>query len=157
MRTAPQLHEPQPIVVASYAEAIVLAPRFPSVVSLVASTHPNLQNHPNRCCRPFDDTVNGLDGTPASQADVRAVLAFSTTAPLPMLVHCALGQSRAPATALGILVDRGYQPSFAAEMLIADHPANRPFTPNVWVLSVFDDVLGLNGALLRDAARWRLT
>lgn len=135
-------------VVCSLAEAEMIADEFDSVISLVRSEAKTLLQHRRRCFVPFDDVITARDGSAASHRDIRKILKFAAEPSSPMLIHCQYGQSRSTAVALGILVSWGVDPRVAYGHLAESHPPGRPFVPNILVLSLFDQVLGLSGSLL---------
>lgn len=67
-----------------------------------------------------------------------------------LLVHCMGGIGRSPAVALGLLVATGTSPDEAASRLAELRPRARP---NERVLTVFEDVLGIEGRLTTAAAK----
>lgn len=141
-------------VVMSHEEASEVANEFPSVISLVHSSHPLLVSHKNRLLQPFDDEIAPNGRRSCTLQDVSEILKFSKKAPDQILVHCEYGQSRSTAVALGILASRGYDLAYSYEILLQEHAPYRPFTPNILVLSLFDKTLKLKGELLRIGSSW---
>jgi predicted protein tyrosine phosphatase len=142
------------IQVCNLAEAEIIAAEFDAVISLVPSYASTLNTHRKRCCALFDDVVFADDVNAPTSAQVQQVLRFASTLDGPVLVHCQYGQSRSTAVALGILAARGEDPTEAYRRLEQEHPYQRPFTPNVLVLSLFDHALHLDGELVRAGAVW---
>ncbi|HDN26841.1 MAG TPA: hypothetical protein ENG03_07050 [Thioploca sp.] len=83
----------------------------------------------------------------ATLQQIQDILEF--TAPLQstdkLLVHCQAGVSRSTAVACGILCQHGLTPSEAAEYVISIRPIAYP---NQHVLTLFDELLGLEGKLV---------
>jgi predicted protein tyrosine phosphatase len=142
------------IQICNLAEAEIIAVEFDAVVSLVPSNASTLNSHRKRCCALFDDVVFADDLNAPTSAQVQHVLRFASALNGPVLVHCQYGQSRSTAVALGILAGRGEDPTAAYRRLEQEHPYQRPFTPNVLVLSLFDHALRLDGELVRAGAAW---
>jgi predicted protein tyrosine phosphatase len=63
-----------------------------------------------------------------------------------LLVHCHAGKSRSPALAIGILVQAGLSPGAALDRVRAIRPE---LIPNRLMIRQLDDVLGLQGELVR--------
>lgn len=140
--------------VCSLAEAERIADEFDSVVSLVPSGAKKLLLHRRRCLIPFDDVSIASDPSAATLGDIHKILKFAADPTRSMLVHCQYGQSRSTAAALGILVSWGVDARVAYAHLAENHPPGRPFIPNVLVLSLFDQVLGLSGDLVEAGSAW---
>lgn len=70
------------------------------------------------------------------------------TAPLTsadkLLVHCQAGISRSTAVACGVLCQHGLSPSEAIPFVLSIRPQAQP---NLHVLRLFDEILGLEGKL----------
>jgi predicted protein tyrosine phosphatase len=142
------------IQVCNLAEAELIAAEFDAVISLVPSTEAALRSHTNRCCTLFDDVVFADDRNAPTSSQVHEILRFASTLKRSVLVHCLYGQSRSTAVALSIMAARGVDPSEAYRHLEQEHPPQRPFTPNVLVLSLFDHALQLDGELVRAGTTW---
>jgi predicted protein tyrosine phosphatase len=137
--------------IANLADAERIARDFDSVISLAgpAKGRGALKNHQHRLFCPFDDVLEDSEdeGVAAGAEQIREILGFTSDAGL-ILVHCEYGQSRSTAVALGIAVALGTDPENAGAELLKAHPNGRPFVPNEWVLSLFDNHLACNGRLV---------
>lgn len=106
----------------------------------------------------FDDVLHSHQGlyTPASTWDMDRVLEFAKGIGESVLVHCAQGTSRSPATALAILaslVPDGEEVAAVTELLaINERTRPAPFRPNLLMVELVDDLLDREGRLL-DATR----
>ncbi len=154
LRTVTAVTDPIAPTVCNLREAELIAPEFDSVISLVPSTARALRLHQNRCFVPFDDVGFATDGAAPTRRDIRKILRFVALPTDSLLVHCQYGQSRSTAVALGVYVSWGMAPDLAYRLLAAEHPPGRPFIPNVLVLSLFDQALGLDGTLIEAGSAW---
>jgi predicted protein tyrosine phosphatase len=96
----------------------------------------------------LDDPIVVLENpTLATFQQVQEILEF--TAPLEptdkLLVHCLAGVSRSTAVACGILCQHGLAPGEAVKYVFSIRP--QAF-PNEHVLTLFDEILGLEGKLV---------
>jgi len=94
----------------------------------------------------FEDTTDTANPEAPSQGHLEAATAFVDQLPgdARLLVHCLQGLSRSTGLALGLLA-REVSPLRAAYLL---HTARPVATPNMLVVRLWDDRLGLNGALV---------
>tara|TARA_Y100000588_G_scaffold20464_1_gene20750 strand:- start:895 stop:1389 length:495 start_codon:yes stop_codon:yes gene_type:complete len=126
-------------------EAAKVHPEFDAVISVVSHARDAAFAHPNHHREYFDDISDPIDwGREPRREQVQRIVEFVRTQPenSRFLVHCQAGISRSTATALGVLATLGWREKEAIEYLVANHPENRPFWPNGWVLSHFDALLG---------------
>lgn len=137
-------------------EAEESAHLFASVVSLVPDDPHPLASHPNRLVRPFADVFEDSHPRACSPLDAAAILEFTATAASPLLVHSRAGQSRSTAVALAVMVQHGWDPETARDVLLAAHPPGRPFIPNLLVLARFDTLLGARSSLFAAGTRWSM-
>ncbi|HDN26840.1 MAG TPA: hypothetical protein ENG03_07045 [Thioploca sp.] len=83
----------------------------------------------------------------ATSEQLQELLAL--TAPLKstdkLLVHCHAGVSRSTAVACAVLCQHGLTPSQAVKYVVSIRPQAHP---NKYVLTLFDDILGLKGELV---------
>lgn len=130
-------------------EAETLGAAFANVISLAgtAAGRGEMRKHPRRLFCPFDDVVDD-DSEPAGPEQIERILKFAAHAES-LMAHCAYGQSRSAAVALGVTVAWGWDPGEAAQALLISHPASRPFVPNERVLRLFDEALSCRGRLLQ--------
>ncbi len=88
----------------------------------------------------------------ATPEHIRDILEF--TAPLQssdrLLVHCHAGISRSTAVACGILCQHGLFPNLAVKLMLSIRPQA---SPNLHIISLFDDRLKLNGQLKKAVFR----
>jgi predicted protein tyrosine phosphatase len=140
--------------ICSLAEAEVSGSSFAHVVSLVPSTSALLNSHPSRVCVPFADVFFPQQPQAPTPADIEQLLAFAPSPRDGLLIHCHAGVSRSTATALGLLAAWGVDPAEAYTALHDAHPPGRLFAPNPLVLTLFDNALGLGGALYETGTRW---
>ena len=62
-----------------------------------------------------------------------------------LLVHCHAGISRSTAVALGVLCQHGFTPNEALKLVLSIRPQA---LPNQHILTLFDEILGLEGELV---------
>jgi predicted protein tyrosine phosphatase len=125
------------VAIRNLAEAEATCAASPAVISLVAGGA-NLRAHPHRLCA----------------RDVAAIIEFAPEPIHGLLIHCHMGESRSTAVGVGLLASWGFDPETAVATLTACHPTGRRFHPNPLVLHHFDQILGLDGALLAAGTRW---
>ena len=98
-----------------------------------------------------DDLVISLteEQTPvlANRQQIQEILKFTAhlTSTDKLLVHCQAGCSRSPAVALGILCQHGLTPDEAMKYVLSIRPQAHP---NEHVLTLFDEILELDGKLV---------
>ena len=129
---------------------------FRLVISLVAVPAKGpLERHPNRVECLFEDTSDPTHPEAATADQIQQLLCTVLSVDGPVLVHCQYGQSRSAAVALGLACAGGWAPREAAVELSG--AAERPgmFYPNMLVAKLFDQALGMNGELLREAEKWQ--
>lgn len=132
---------------------------FPSwathCVSLVdPKTLPDIKTHPNRHIVGMSD-VNLVNAsrTPPRPGQIRDVFEFTKnlTDTDRVLVHCHAGVSRSTAMAIGILCQHGMAPEQALKHIQGVRPQ---LWPNTLIIGYIDEILGLNGELLRVVGDW---
>jgi len=111
-----------------------------------ASAHLPEEHHLRMFFRDTDDTRD--PGAPTIE-HMREILAWANGVPheARLVVHCYMGISRSTAVTLGLLA-RSMPPDEAAGRLLEIRPQA---TPNRLIVSHWDEILGLDGAL-QDAA-----
>lgn len=95
---------------------------------------------------PIDDDGRAI---PSSHFDAAVEAArFADGLGLKTLVHCAAGMNRGPSTALAILLDRGWQPGAAYDLIVE----RRPFAHVAYAIDAYRaHLLRETGAVERDA------
>ena len=139
------------VTVASLAEANKVHADFAAVITAGPRLIQINWRHPNHIVRSFYDVTDRDARGAATEADVRAMLAFGAGQDS-VLVHCHRGESRSTAIAIGLLVQAGATPTEAMHTLRSAHPVGRAFTPNPLVLGHIEAVLGSAG-LVAEVAR----
>jgi predicted protein tyrosine phosphatase len=133
------------------------ASQFQLVVSLVAvPARSPLEGHRNRIECLFEDESDPGHPDAATAAHVQEILRAALPVEGLVLVHCKYGQSRSAAVALGLACAAGWAPRAAAVDLSRAAERAGHFYPNRLVAQLFDQALGMNGALLQQAEKWRL-
>jgi len=148
-----QAHPHVPFV-CNVVEADESAHLFDAVVSLVVADSESLQTHKNRLLRPFADVSNASHPNAITAVDVETILGFTSRHTGTLMVHCLAGQSRSTAVALAVMVQKGFDPVEACDLLDFNHPQGRPFTPNLLVLARFDVALEQDARLFTAGSRW---
>ncbi len=132
------------------------AAQFQIVISLVPVPGKSpLSGHPKRIECLFEDTSDPGQPGSATAAHIQEILRATLPVEGPVLVHCQYGQSRSAAVALGLACAAGWKLRDAA--LELSRAAERPglFYPNRLVVKLFDQALGMNGALSKEAEKWQ--
>ena len=116
-----------------------------------------LKKIPNRSMFWFDDVLEGEPGFPPTAADVSDIIQLIRMKELDdgaksVLVHCAAGISRSTAVAIGLLIMRGFSVPTAWEIVRRDR---RMMWPNDTILRHFDNILRLDGKLIKHNADWK--
>jgi predicted protein tyrosine phosphatase len=97
----------------------------------------------------FEDTTDAAHPEAPTPAHLDAAMAFVDTLPADarLLVHCLQGLSRSTGLVLGLLA-RDVSPLRAGYLL---HTARPVATPNMLMVSMWDERLGLHGELIKAA------
>lgn len=143
--------------ICSLREAVQLAHEWPAdhVISLLESKGER-SRMPLACNSHlkvnFDDIIqprtDGEPGVVPGEEHIRQILEFAKKFQTGerVLVHCVAGVSRSPAVAIGVLCSLGWDIDKAFDYIQEIRPQ---LSPNEKVLEHFDNLLGLNGELLR--------
>lgn len=134
---------PEIPTVRNLREARALAKLFPAVIT----AGPDLSEvrsfrHLNHAVETFWDVSHGEEGPTAEQ--VNRLLDFASLQDGPILVHCHAGISRSTATAIGVLIGRGWSPTEAIDNLRRVHPRRRAFMPNSAILRHIENRFGID-------------
>lgn len=111
---------------------------------------------PNRKMFWFDDVPEGYNDGP-ERKDIDEIIAHVKEKDLlnpekKVLVHCFAGISRSTATAISLLVMRGWKIDSAINHIHIQRPH---MWPNELVLKHFDDALDLKGELTKAVEKWK--
>lgn len=125
---------------------------FPSIVTAGPSAIEVNWGHENHLVESFPDTTATLSGPQLKQ--VERMLKFGQENEGRILVHCHAGVSRSTATAIGIMMARGYTADQSVNAIHETHPQGHEFWPNELIVqhleTIFDLPVGRIKHLLRD-------
>ena len=144
------------ITVLSLAEAKQQAQNFDLVISLL---DPPLKIGfvpfaENQHVWWFNDTLWSNAKNPPTKKDMEEIMkVYAPYADKRVLIHCLAGISRSPAVAIGLKIQHGMTIQEAFEDTFRQRP--RMF-PNDLILQLFDQLLNLNGKLVRFDEDWKL-
>lgn len=131
-------------------EATEQAFDFPAVITAGPSRHEVAWNHSNHHIEVFDDIYTGSYAP--TLENVQQMLHFAAMNDGPILVHCHAGVSRSTATAIGIAIQRGFDPHQAVDLLELAQPfkesqpsVRRQFYPNLMILEILEYLLPCPG------------
>lgn len=140
------------ILITNLNEAHQYAPEFDSVLTAgPAAIEVAAFQHPDHLVVEFDDIIetrldNGWCGP--TKADVARILEWAFPRyKQSLLVHCHAGMSRSTASAIGVLIEWGFDEETAFAHVEASRPqaailGRREFIPNPLILAHIDDLTG---------------
>ena len=151
------------IKVTDFENSMAIQGNFDHVIGIL---DPSMKGHleerlwkiKNRTMFWFDDTINTSGGLrPPSESHIADIINLIREKELDsihksVLIHCAAGISRSTATAIGLLIMRGWSVSQAFENV---HIMRPQMWPNELVLKHFDTLLNLDGALIEFDKTWK--
>lgn len=122
------------------------------------SLESKLSKIPNRVMFWFDDIEGDINGfiAPTKQHIENILLIFNEkqlkNSRKNIVVHCRAGISRSTAVAIGLLIIRGKTIEQAFKII---HTQRIEMWPNALILKHFDDILNLNGMLIKHDKVWK--
>jgi predicted protein tyrosine phosphatase len=128
-------------VVRDITTAEMLSGMFPSIVTAGPSATEVNWGHANHLVESFPDTTATLSGPQLKQ--VERMLKFGQENEGRILVHCHAGVSRSTATAIGIMMARGYSPESAVDAIHGTHPQGHEFWPNELIIEHVETIFAL--------------
>lgn len=149
------------VTVTDFATSLRIDREFDAIIGILDAREKHkfgeaLSKIPNRKMFWFDDSVAPFNDAP-KESDVQAIVDHInqndlTSLSKKVLIHCFAGISRSTATAIGLLVMRGWTPEQAFNHIQSQR---RVMWPNEDVIKHFDTILKLNNELTSFHRHWK--